>query len=254
MSTTVSNEEPPINLTTFSDQDKKDLTAADAVSTTNATTPSVSELSFTPVKALHINTQGIGVLRLSTPSSKLSTTIHNPDGSLAYTSTRATRRSGNCTLTGADGRALIGTTYSLGPNKDPVLKRLDAGEGTRCEVKMLSKWMSRNHEFLMPDDRTFSWRYKREKGFGVNGVEGTALVLEVGGKRVAALVRNNETRAPGSKACSAGNGGKLVLGEGVGGEAGISESLVVATCLLMLKKEIDRRRSVQFMVVAAAAV
>jgi hypothetical protein len=35
--------------------------------------------------------------------------------------------------------------------------------------------------------------------------------------------------------------------------AGIDESVVVATCLVMLKKEVDRRRLIQMMVMSGAA-
>jgi hypothetical protein len=69
---------------------------------------------------------------------------------------------------------------------------------------------------------------------------------------LAALIRNEGTRTSGSKSCSAGSGGKLLLGEGFDSKEGLSEDLVVATCLLMLKTEIDRRRAVQFMVIAGA--
>lgn len=65
-------------------------------------------------------------------------------------------------------------------------------------------------------------------------------MLTLQDKRVAALIRNDETRTPGSKSCYAGNGGKLILGEDVGAKDGLSEALVLASCLLMLKKEIDR--------------
>jgi hypothetical protein len=34
---------------------------------------------------------------------------------------------------------------------------------------------------------------------------------------------------------------------------GVDEALVVATCLTMLKKEVDRRRMIQMMVIAGAA-
>jgi hypothetical protein len=253
-SATTATEDPLIDINTFSEQDKKELIVADAVSITSDTTLGISNSTFIPIKTLHINAKGIGVLRLSQPPIELITTISNTDGSLVYTSTRAKRSSGSCTLTDADGNALIGTEYYFGPNKDPVLKRLDIDEGKIYEIKTLSKWTSRNHKFLLPDGRTFEWRYKREKGFGAGGAKGTALVLDVEGKRVATLIRNDETRTLGSKSCSAGNGGELLLGGDIGGKDGIGEDLVVATCLLMLKKEIDRRRSVQLITLAAIII
>lgn len=249
----VDEEKPPVDVNTLTDQEKKELVTADAVSVLSSTTLCASDLSFAPAKSLHINTKGIPVLRLPLPVKELEITIHNFDGTLAYTSTRARKRSGNCVLTDSDGRALIATEYFFGPSKDPVLKRLDVAEGIPADIKTTSKWTSRHHQFLLPDGRTISWSYTKEKGFGPEGAKGTALVLTVGEKRIAALVRNKETRTPGSKACSAGNGGELVLGEDVGGKDGVNEDLVVATCLLMLKKEVDRRRTVQIMMIAGAA-
>ncbi|CAO2652052.1 Nn.00g003350.m01.CDS01 [Neocucurbitaria sp. VM-36] len=255
MSTTtlVENERPPIDINTITAEEKKELVTADAISVLSSTTLGASELSFTPVKSLHINAKGVPVLRLPVPPAELITTIHNVDGTLAYSSTRAKRSSGNCVLADAEGKALIGTEYFFGPSKDPKLIRLDVSEGIAEEIKTVSKWTSRNHRFLLPDGRTLAWSYKKEKGFGANGTKGTALVLTLDEKRIAVLIRNEETRTPGSKSCNAGNGGELLLGADIGGIDGINEDLVVATVLLMLKKEVDRRRTVQFMMIAGAA-
>lgn len=68
-----------------------------------------------------------------------------------------------------DENALIGTGYFFYPNKDPVLKWQNVGKGNVFEVKTLSKWTSRNHKFLLPNGRTFEWRYKKEKEFGAGG-------------------------------------------------------------------------------------
>lgn len=251
-SATTLAEKPPIDINTLSNEEKKELITSDAMSIMSSTTLGASELSFTPAKSLHINTKGSPLLRLPTPLRELEVTIHNFDGSLAYTSTRAKRSSGNCVLTDAQGNALIATEYFFGPSKDPFLKRVDVPEGISHEIKTVSKWTSRNHKFLLPDGRTFEWSYKKEKGFGTNGSKGTALVLTLNEKRIAALIRNDETRTTGSKPCSAGNGGELVLGEDIGGKDGINEDLVIATALLMLKKEVDRRRAVQFMMITGA--
>ncbi|KAH7377617.1 hypothetical protein BKA66DRAFT_152667 [Pyrenochaeta sp. MPI-SDFR-AT-0127] len=248
--TLVDTEKPPVDINRITEQEKKELVIADTVSVLSDTTLGFASGSFIPVKSLHINAKGSPVLRLPLPLAELETTIHNFDGSLAYTSTRAKKSSGNCVLTDADGKALIGTQYFFGPSKDPVLSRLDVAEGQ--DIKTVSKWTSRDHKFLLPDGRILAWTYKKEKGFGAQGAKGTALVLTLGDKRLAALVRNDETRTSGSKSCSAGNGGELVLGEDVGGKDGVNEDLVIATCLLMLKKEIDRRRTVQFMMIAGA--
>lgn len=247
--TLIENEKPLVQIDLLTEQEKKELIVPDNVSVLSSTTLYASD-GFSPAKSFHINAKGIPFLRLPAPLSELHTTIHHFDGSVAYTSTRAKKSSGNCILTDTDGNALIRTDYFFGPNKDPVLSRLDVTEGQ--DIRTVSKWTSRDHQFLLPDGRTLTWSYKKEKGFGAQGAKGTALILTLGEKRLAALIRNEETRTPGSKSCSAGNGGELVLGEDIGGKDGINEDLVIAMCLLMLKKEVDRRRTVQFMMIASA--
>jgi hypothetical protein len=244
-------ESTPIDINTIPPNEKAELIAAETASITSGTTLGPST-TFTPTKTLIINTKGVPVLRLPCPPSELQISICDKDGAIAYLSTRAKRSSGNCVLTDADGREVVGTTYFWGPGRDPVLHLLGGAERKEEEpIKTASKWTSRSQKFVLPDGRSFEWKYKRERGFGGEGKKGTALVMSMQGQRVAVLIRNDETRTLGSKSCSAGNGGELVLGALVGGE-GIAEEVVVATCLLMLKKEIDRRRTVQIMMISSA--
>lgn len=92
---------------------------------------------------------------------------------------------------------------------------------------------------------------------------------------VAHLLRGPSFRTPGSSASSAGNGGRLVIDElallsgysgngtvGDGEQEGIQEgkedremgiAMVVTTCLVMLKREVDRRRAQQIAIMAGAA-
>ncbi|KAH6622846.1 hypothetical protein F5144DRAFT_605387 [Chaetomium tenue] len=78
---------------------------------------------------------------------------------------------------------------------------------------------------------------------------------------VAQFVRGEGTRTPGSGASTAGNGGRLVMdlgaweGEGVDGkgEGEMAVLMVVTTCLVMLKREVDRRRAQQIAIMAGAA-
>ncbi|KAF1948756.1 hypothetical protein CC80DRAFT_357897, partial [Byssothecium circinans] len=236
----------------LSSEEKKELIAAETASITSVTTlVDADTLPFTPTKSFHINTRGIPVLRFPLPPSELTITVQTSDGRIAYTSTREKRCSGNSTLSNAQGTAVISTTYFFGVGKDPVLKRVDVGREDATPIKTVSKWTSRAQTFLLPDNRTFTWSYERAVGFGGEGKKGTALVLSMDGKRIAALIRNDNTRTLGSKSCSAGNGGELVLGQEVDGneKTSLSEPVVVASCLLMLKKEVDRRRLVQAMAI-----
>lgn len=252
MSTSATLLDLPVNISTLSEQEKGELIVSDTVSIASDTTAGVTESAFTPLKSLHVHAKGIGIIsQASAPPEELITTITNPDGSLAYTSSRARRCSGSCTLSDEKGKNVVRTEYFFGPNRDPILKKLYEENDKTYEINTLSKWTSRNHRFLPPDGHMFEWRYKKGKGFGTNGSKGTALLLRVGEKCIAMLVRNDETRTLGTKSYSAGNGGELLLGEDADGRAGITEDLIVATCLLMLKKETDRRRTVQCMVLAA---
>lgn len=80
---------------------------------------------------------------------------------------------------------------------------------------------------------------------------------------VAEFMRGPDYRTAGSSGSSAGNGGRLVVDLGsFGGDGDEGEGkgdremalvMVVATCLLMLKREVDRRRAHQIAIMAGAA-
>lgn len=70
------------------------------------------------------------------------------------------------------------------------------------------------------------------------------------GEVIAQLIRSDETRAPESSKCSAANEGQLVLDKDAGEY--LEEFLIVATRVMMLKKEIDRRRFAQFVTLGIA--
>jgi hypothetical protein len=95
---------------------------------------------------------------------------------------------------------------------------------------------------------------RNERAEGVNNL----LILERVGNgervRVGQLVRSEETRTPGSRASSAGNGGRLEMClDGAEGERKVVDEVTVAsTCLVMLKREVDRRRACQMMMISAA--
>ena len=129
---------------------------------------------------------------------------------------------------------------------------------------------------------TFEWRYASRKERHAlaekSGEEiSSLLVLErvvrvataqnqPGGKKeeqirttVARFLRGPGYRTSGSRACTAGNGGRLVMDlgvweseEGDKGEREMARVLVIATCLTMLKKEVDRRRAQQIAIIASA--
>lgn len=184
------------------------------------------------------------------------------------------------------------TEYTFGPSKEPVVRCMPMGssgfppmatqtspglalsgwqqawkQGEQgAEVRITGKWTRKTCGFSSPEGAVFEWRYIREKDSAGKKRLNLALFMlpnqtqyeakaekkdkAVEGMRVAQLVRTEDTRPAGTSKCSAGNGGELVFHS----EASkyISEELVVATCLVMLKKEVDRRRMVQAIMFGAA--
>jgi len=208
---------------------------------------------FRPGTALTVNAKGIGIIRFPLPSSELEIEILGPDGSLTYTSKRAKACSGNAILSHARLGEMISTQYRFGPHREPVLKLLQGkwdSETPAMTVK--SRWCSRATTFVDENTgKSFTWSYAKRKD--AKGKKVNVLVLrqqgkldqtkDKGGKILALLFRGDDTRTPGSTKCGAGNGGQLVLDED--STSIIDEALIVATCLVMLKKEIDRRRMMQ---------
>ncbi|KAI1925905.1 hypothetical protein LOZ65_002717 [Ophidiomyces ophidiicola] len=228
-----------------------------SISDTATAAPTITH-PFSPSKSLFLDAHGIRLIRLPLPSSELEIPIRNADGSLAYTSKRSKRSSGDATLSSPEIGELLSTSYFFGPNRDPVIqpasKGLQAGgapENSPLTIRVTSEWKSRTQYFTTIYGDSFQWRYIRCDD--PRWVCKKLLVLEkvknsVASRRIAQLVRNEVTRPEGTSKCTAGNGGELMLdGEAMGAE--IDEALVVATCLLMLKKEVDRRRMMQMMVV-----
>jgi len=253
-----------LDVKTITDAEKKDLLASSA-SVTSAETTTNPAISFTPSKTLHIGARGIGIFRFPLPSRELEIAITHPDGSLAYTSTRERVRSGNAVLASPEQGDLVESFYRWGPGRNPELRMLKAPEGSDdVIVKVEGKWTSRGQTFTYSATPVvFEWRYRREKrevgtGEGKKAKKATVLVLEVVGKgkgdvkRVAELIRDEEKRTPGTKSCTAGNGGELQIDELAARRLGIPEELIVSSSIMMLKKEIDRRRTIQIMVIASA--
>lgn len=206
----------------------------------------------------------------------LETPIFSPTGTLVYISVRESRGRGNCTLQRViyDGKGLedvAETEYRFGCFRDPVV-RLSGGDeddGEREEIVIKGKGMwTRSVGFENPSQGRFEWRYgtKRERAAVGKGID-SLLILERTTTnsekkeekiKIAHLIRSKETRSPGSKKSSAGNGGLLEMDLGSNGafkEEGeqVNEGLVVATCLVMLKKEVDRRREVLALALDAGA-
>jgi hypothetical protein len=219
---------------------------------------------FLPTSTLQIQTTGKALFRLPSPPKELEIPIFSLEtGRPVYLSVRGKRSSGNCTLVDVDSeeeRVLGSTEYHWGPGKCPIVRVKGVGDGGEEEDEFEIQGKSLVSRTTIFECRwgRFEWRYagRKERGEGMSSL----LVLEKlgnGGRvRVAQLVRGEETRSPGSTGSSAGNGGRLEMclddGDGKGKGQVVDEVTVVSTVLVMLKKEIDRRRAWQVAMISAA--
>ena len=208
--------------------------------------------SFCPSRTLKVNALGIRALRLPFPSRQREIVVS--DGSEVYVSTRNKRWSGDCILSSPKTGSLIQTAYFFGPNPT-ILHLLQSPGVIPDEVEMTGRWTSRSTSFIFKGVE-FEWKYAKEKR--PDGKRRHLIILQMVNKkdeprRIAQLARDRETRTPGTSKCRAGNGGELQIDDAALVESELEESIVVATCLVMLKREIDRRRMIQCAVIIGAA-
>jgi hypothetical protein len=224
-----------------------------------------------PSKVLTVFAGGTRACRFPTPSNELQIPIFDgTDTSVEplYISTRATRRSGNAVLRHSQRGDLYGTYYKFGPFREPVIRHVSVPSDIKrsdqedeegpLAVSTKSHTLSYKVDFTIADTgKTFNWKYtKTQLPTGKTRV----LVLETDDassssdkappKTLAVLLRTDDTRTPGSSKWDAGNGGQLVIDPNA--MTFIDESLIVATCIMMLKKEIDRQRGAQAAVIGGA--
>ncbi|OOQ88194.1 hypothetical protein PEBR_14243 [Penicillium brasilianum] len=253
-------------LTTKSDMlySEKEAQASLSASSSSTLYTLADPSPFHADRTLLIDARGIGCFRLPIPNRQLEIAITHPDGRPAYVSTRDRLWSGNSLLSHQKLGESIRTEYFFGPNRDPVLHLLQSSSGDAEEIRLRGEWTSRSTRWTTPSGSELRWSYAKEKR--PDGRKINLIVLSViehsGGdrkgsqtseRRLAQLVRCAETRTPQTSRCSAGNGGMLQMDEEALRATGIDESVVVATCLVMLKKEVDRRRLIQMMVMSGAA-
>jgi hypothetical protein len=217
---------------------------------------------FIARKSLQIQASGKNCISLPVPAKELEIPIFSTSSGLpVYISIRPTQRSGSCRLVRAEDSletSIARTTYKFGPGRHPVV-HIGADDDMEAEVfEMVGKsFLTRAVCFETRRWGKFAWRYGNKTERAEHDAH-NLLILEsisAGGKaetRVAQLIRNEDLRTPGTKTSSAGNGGRLQMDLGEKGQV-IDELVVVVTCLVMLKKEIDRLRGTQIMVLSGAA-
>jgi hypothetical protein len=252
-------------LSSFADWDN----ASEVASTI---TPLFAAPNFTPTSFLQIQSVGKTPISFPTPGKELEIPIFSVEtGRPVYLSIRQSRRKGSCRLVNAEDETettIARTTYWFGPGRSPQV-RIGADDDIGSDTFNLDSkgLLTRTVVFESRRWGKFEWRYaKKNECTAVGDQINNILVLEkifneVKGKekrvRIAQLVRSKQTRTPGTKAMDAGNGGRLemCLGglERDGKEPVLDEVTVVLTCLAMLKKEIDRLRTTQIMIMSGAA-
>lgn len=249
--------------------------------------------AFRADKIFQINAQGKKLLSFPAPSKELEITINElPAPSLdlvaksavttRYKNIRPKRSSGSGTLwhrsPSGNHIPVAETTYRFGPGKPPVIKILSEAGKTLDEFEL--KGVSTFNRTIAFESKLFGklqWEYYSSKerkefvpavGTTIDSVPYSVIVLQKifgTGKdnrviEIARLIRNEELRTVGTGRSCAGNGGRLELAyEGLGIDVEDEsakrnvEALVLASVLVMLKKEIDRMRTRQIAVMVAIA-
>lgn len=218
--------------------------------------------NFTPTNHLQIQAIGYDVNQALTSRTLENIFVFRPKSSEAeYASMRLTKNSNSCALvrTSDPHATLISTIYRFGPGRHPRMRILppnsvvsvkeaienDNVRGELVEVKSRSM-VSRGQVFDTSLGK-FEWRYgTREEQAACNA--DSLLVMEridgksKSGSRIAQLIRNDEFRTPGTRQYSGGNGGRLMMDLRMWNDDSPEcvEAFVVASCILMLKREADR--------------
>ena len=222
-------------------------------------------------KFLTIQANGTKCIRLPRPCSALETLIFEGNDTTAdpvYISTRGSKRSGNAVLSHSQRGDLLATKYKFGPGREPKICFINGSSDVKSsddEDEGALAVKTKGHMFSYKVDLTvsgqeqegFNWQYmKTQTSEGKARVlalvtENAASSSSLAEKALAVLLRTDSTRTPGTSKWDAGNGGHLI----VDSEASmyLDESIIVATCMMMLKKEIDRQRGSQIAVMGAAA-
>ncbi|KAJ5272377.1 hypothetical protein N7478_007502 [Penicillium angulare] len=195
-----------------------------------------------------------------------------------YTSIRLKSSSNSCALVQSSDpyqNALISTIYRWGPGRHPRMRILSHDATGSVSVKqaidddnLCGELIEVKSRSIISRDQVFDtslgkfeWRYgSREERKACNA--DSLLILErvdrvvlsdgsksKSGTRIAQFIRNDQFRTPGSVRYSGGNGGRLVMDlrmwtrkneKGADVEVDGVEAFVVASCILMLKREADR--------------
>ena len=193
-------------------------------------------------------------------------------GEAEYISIRLKKNSNSCALVRtSDPRQIpiISTIYRFGPGRHPRMRMLPYDATVSVEeaiddvnvrgelIDVKSRSMISRAQVLDTSFGKLQWRYGSGEEKEACDAD-SLLVMEridrvllpdgeksQSGTRVAQLIRNSQFRTPGTQKYSGGNGGRLEMDLRLwDGEKSTSvydvEAFIVASCILMLKREADR--------------
>ena len=234
-------------------ESKEYATSIHSVASTASTLLDTSQANFLQGKRFHIEAKGIRALRPPMPMRQNEIPIYTADGALAYTATKDKALSSHTILASPKHGDLFSIDFR--PGGCPWIRFLHSVEGDVIPpIALQCKLTTRTTSFTPPDGGCrWEWKYwtttspdgRKLKALCLERIDGAAYAKVT---RIAYLLRSPDTRATGSSGCSAGNGGQLVLDPDVDLSI-VEEALVIATCLVMLRRERDRRRFIQAMVI-----
>lgn len=229
--------------------------------------------SFLATSVLQVQAIGYDVNQALTGKTLENISVYRmPSGEAAYVSFRIKRKSNSCALVRASDRhrnTVISTIYRFGPGRHPKMRIMPPNTSVSVEraikddnvqgelINVKSKSIISHSQIFDTSFGKFEWRYGSKEELRTYNAD-SLLVMEwvdhvalTNGRKtksracIAQFIRNEMFRTPGSKKDSGGNGGRLMIDLHLWEDDKHSgthdvEPFVVASCILMLKREADR--------------
>jgi hypothetical protein len=187
-----------------------------------------------------------------------------------YISTRISHKGNDSVLSRPNEGDILSTAYrwGYGSSREPKMRYLNGGDfkshsaddGAVLPLKVNSSSWSTSVELTSTTNpnQSFKWTYLRTKTLDDGKRRVLALFAENASSSskaedsepLAVLVRSASTRSVGSSRWDAGNGGHLLISPNAAAQ--MDEALILASCIMMLKKERDRQRNTRNAAFAAA--
>jgi hypothetical protein len=223
---------------------------------------STVEFGTQPTRSLYIGFDGAGPSEPRRPFSIYEIPVY-ANGSLLYLSKSKTEDSGNRVLCNTSRKALIESIHHSAPWRNSSLRIINATK-SEYEIKISGSLTSHDKKFYCDSPPiSFEWKYGQEKREILRGTRTkikkiNVLRLEMqspGSKntiRIASIDRGRNSRNSGLASMVTGIQGEIVINDRLAEENGISESLIVSSCLMMLKIELTRQKMGQVLASGSA--